>query len=44
MPLMKPDLDFVFGLKAQLGEMVVIGECSSARPGGSWTAPRGCAG
>ena len=26
MPLMKPDLDFVFGLKAQLGEMVVIGE------------------
>jgi Protein of unknown function (DUF3237) len=26
MPLVKPDLDFVFGLKAQLGEMVVIGE------------------
>ena len=23
---MKPDLDFVFGLKARLGEMVVIGE------------------
>ena len=26
MPLVKPDLDFVFGLKARLGEMVVIGE------------------
>jgi hypothetical protein len=26
MPLVKPDLDFAFGLKAQLGEMVVIGE------------------
>ena len=26
MPLVKPDLDFVFGLRAQLGEMVVIGE------------------
>jgi Protein of unknown function (DUF3237) len=26
MPLVKPDLDFVFGLKARLGEMLVIGE------------------
>jgi hypothetical protein len=26
MPLVKPDLDFVFGLTARLGEMVVIGE------------------
>ena len=26
MPLVKPDLDFVFDLKARLGEMVVIGE------------------
>lgn len=26
MPLVKPDLDFVFGLKARLGEMIVIGE------------------
>ena len=26
MPLVKPDLDFVFGLNARLGEMVVIGE------------------
>ena len=26
MPLVKPDLDFVFGLKARLVEMVVIGE------------------
>ena len=26
MPLVKPDLDFVFGLKARLGEMVVVGE------------------
>ena len=26
MPLIKPDLDFVFGLKARLGETLVIGE------------------
>ena len=26
MPLVKPDLDFVFGLKARLGELVVIGD------------------
>ena len=26
MPLVKPDLDFVFGLNARLGEVVVIGE------------------
>lgn len=26
MPLVKPGLDFVFGLKARLGELVVIGE------------------
>src|SRR5262252_3346560 len=26
MPLVKPDLEFVFGLTARLGEMVVIGE------------------
>jgi hypothetical protein len=26
MPLVKPDLEFVFGLKAQLGELIVIGE------------------
>ncbi len=26
MPLVKPELDFVFGLKARLGDMVVVGE------------------
>ena len=26
MPLVKPGLDFVFGLQARLGEMIVIGE------------------
>jgi hypothetical protein len=26
MPLVKPDLEFVFGLKARLGDMVVIGK------------------
>ena len=26
MPLVKPDLEFVFGLQAKLGEMVVVGE------------------
>jgi hypothetical protein len=26
MPLVKPDLDFVFGLKARLGELVAIGD------------------
>jgi hypothetical protein len=26
MPLVKPDLEFVFGLQAKLGEMIVVGE------------------
>jgi hypothetical protein len=31
MPLLKPDLEFVFSLKATLGDAVVIGDTPDAR-------------